>query len=170
MPQTILLKNAEMMMATLEVDPDRRVIKVCFVDGQCGEIPAEAIEGSGRPVCLDLNRVSLPNPYVILIGVKGQSEPEEVPWDFARHFCDPEFEAQERRKDDTHRKRLGERIKRLREQHGFSQDRLAAKAGIGRITLSRIETGHEQSPRFDTLERIAEALDVGLEEMLSKYS
>jgi DNA-binding XRE family transcriptional regulator len=163
MTQTVLLKNAEMMMAALEVDLDRRVIKVRFVDGQSGEIPAEAIERAGRPVHLDLNHVSLPNPYVIIIGVEGQSEPEEVPWDFARHFCDPTFEAQERRKAETHRKRLGERIKRLRQQRGVSQEQLAEEAGVGRITLSRIETGHEQSPRFDTLERIAKALGVGME-------
>lgn len=169
MTQTILLENAQMMMVALEVDPDRRVIKVRFVDGRSGEIPAEAIENAGKPLRLDPTRVSLPNPYVILIGVEGQSEPEEVPWDFVRHFCDPTFEAQERHKAETHRKRLGERIKRLRQQRGYSQERLGEEAGVSRITLSRIETGHEQSPRFDTLERIARALGVGMEEMLSRH-
>ena len=39
----------------------------------------------------------------------------------------------------------------------MTQQQLASKAGIGRVTLVRIENG-EQLPRFETLAALADAL------------
>ena len=39
----------------------------------------------------------------------------------------------------------------------MTQQELASKAGIGRVTLMRIENG-EQLPRFETLTALADAL------------
>ena len=56
---------------------------------------------------------------------------------------------------------LGQRVRRLRNSAGLSQDALAGAAGVGRVTLVRLEKG-EQTPRFRTLEAIAKALGVGV--------
>jgi transcriptional regulator with XRE-family HTH domain len=47
----------------------------------------------------------------------------------------------------------------------MTQEHLAAEAGIGRITLVRIENA-EQSPRYETLMAIARALRRPLAELL----
>ena len=40
-------------------------------------------------------------------------------------------------------KELGTRLARVRKQQGFSQTRLAEKAGVGVATIRRIELGHD---------------------------
>ena len=60
---------------------------------------------------------------------------------------------------------LGQRIRRLRRSAGLSQDALARAAGIGRVTLVRLEKG-EQTPRYKTLGAIAKALGVGVSKLL----
>ena len=54
---------------------------------------------------------------------------------------------------------LGARVKELRKKAGLSQDQLAEKVGVESKYLSRIEVG-KRSPSFDTLEHIADALEV----------
>jgi len=48
-------------------------------------------------------------------------------------------------------------VRALREAAGLTQEALAAAAGIGRVTLVRLEGG-EQSPRYETLLALATAL------------
>ena len=58
-----------------------------------------------------------------------------------------------------------ERLKELRKLRALSQEELAVTAGIGRATLSRIERG-ETGAHGRTLRRLAEALGVGVEELV----
>lgn len=55
--------------------------------------------------------------------------------------------------------KLSERIKELRNQHGFSQDEMAKRAGLSLRTIQRIESG-ETEPRGDTLIRITEVFNL----------
>jgi transcriptional regulator with XRE-family HTH domain len=50
------------------------------------------------------------------------------------------------------------RLKALRERQALTQEELARKAGINRVTLARIETGAEPYPA--TVRKLAEALGV----------
>ena len=59
----------------------------------------------------------------------------------------------------------GTQIKTLRERRTLSQEALATKAGIHRVTLADIERGAHQ-PTLDTLERLAKALKVPLVRLL----
>ena len=94
-----------------------------------------------------------------------QGETVEIPWDFARHYCDasyrPAVEAMAMRGRHT----LAQRIRRLRNAAGLSQDALAREAGIGRVTLVRLEKD-EQTPRYKTLGAIARALGVDVSDLL----
>ena len=54
---------------------------------------------------------------------------------------------------------LGARIKELRKRAGLSQDQLAEQVGIESKYLSRLEVG-KRNPSLDTLERIADALEI----------
>lgn len=53
----------------------------------------------------------------------------------------------------------GTRIKKLREEEGISQNRLAKLSGISQSALSAIESS-TKSPTLDTVQHIAEALHV----------
>jgi len=56
---------------------------------------------------------------------------------------------------------IGERIRQLREQKGFSQGEVEKASGLLRCYISRVEHGHTV-PSLDTLERFASALEVPL--------
>ena len=58
-----------------------------------------------------------------------------------------------------------DRLKELRKLRALSQQELAEAAGIGRATLSRIERG-ETGAHGRTLRRLANALGVGVEELV----
>lgn len=60
------------------------------------------------------------------------------------------------------RKRIGARIKELRQNQNIDAKTLALRAGINASNLSRIEQGH-YSVGFDTLAKIANALNARIE-------
>ena len=60
---------------------------------------------------------------------------------------------------------LGIRIAQLRSERGMSQRKFALVLELDRVTLNRIEAG-KGNPTIDTLARIAQGLDVSLEELL----
>ena len=57
---------------------------------------------------------------------------------------------------------MGYRIKDLRQQQGLSQEALAKKSGISRVTISKLETKQDAIANIDTLRKIADALQVGI--------
>jgi DNA-binding XRE family transcriptional regulator len=54
---------------------------------------------------------------------------------------------------------IGRNVKRQRERRAWTQERLAVKAGIHRVSLARIEAG-TKTPSLDLLARLARALRV----------
>jgi len=162
----VKLSQAEKMLTYLKIDTEGRRILVRFADGKEGWIPVEEIEKiSPEKQQLDLEEVNLPNPYEIEIGTR-EGETIEVPWDFARHYCDRRYKEQEIEKRDEGRTILGDRVARVRKGEGMTQKELSKSAGVGRVTISRIENG-EQSPQYSTLEKLAEALGVEVSQFLS---
>ena len=61
--------------------------------------------------------------------------------------------------DDTLTKRFGDKVRRYRLRHGFSQEELAYRAGLHRTQITLIERG-KRSPRLETICKLAAALDV----------
>ena len=57
------------------------------------------------------------------------------------------------------RQRVAMRVKRLREQRQMTQEQLAAKGGISRTYLARLETARHD-PTLSMLEKLAKALRV----------
>ena len=58
-----------------------------------------------------------------------------------------------------HRRLLGEAIRAKRKKRHLSQERLAEKADLSTVFISRVERGKE-SPSVDSLVKIARALGV----------
>jgi transcriptional regulator with XRE-family HTH domain len=58
------------------------------------------------------------------------------------------------------------RTKEWRESHGLTQRELAAEAGVGEVTVARIETGASVTP--PTARKIAKALDINVADLLEE--
>ncbi len=159
--EAVLLRNADRMMT--KVSAKRDGVYLTFADGQGGIIPFTDL-----PDIKDhsnLKSIDLPNPYqVILTNLQGATT--EVPWDFARSYCDSSYSPRIEAMAVRGRQMIGNQIRRLRREAGITQDDLATKARISRVTLVRIESG-EQSPRYETLVALSQALGRSLPELVT---
>lgn len=61
---------------------------------------------------------------------------------------------------------IGRRIQILRQEHGMSISELAEKAQVAKSYLSNIERGIQKNPSIQTLEKVAEALRVTVDDIL----
>lgn len=61
---------------------------------------------------------------------------------------------------------VAKNIKKLRKEKELSQDRLSRLADVSHATIIKIESGGIQSPTIDTVQKIAKALGVGVEDLL----
>lgn len=158
--QAVMVKNADRMMTNAGLLEDG--IEMSFADGRSGLIPfADFPEIKARAA---LSSIELPNPYeMVLETVAG--ERIEIPWDFARHYCDASYRPRIEAIAAYGRQTIGGRVRDLREEADLTQDALARTAGIGRVTLVRLENG-EQSPRFKTLNAVARALGRNVQDLI----
>lgn len=150
--EAILVKNAHRMMTVASLLEDS--IALGFADGARGHIPYADIPEIKEPAAL--SSLTLPNPYELVLETVG-GEVVEIPWDFARHYCDASYRPAIEALAMQGRRTLGERVRSFRKAAGLTQKTLAQAANIGRVTLVRLEKG-EQSPRFRTLDAVAKAL------------
>ena len=58
------------------------------------------------------------------------------------------------------------KLRKLREDNGLSQEKLARLADVALNTIVKIETGRNQNPTLDTLKKIANALDVKVDDFI----
>ena len=59
------------------------------------------------------------------------------------------------------------RLAQERQARGMTQEQLAEASGVHRVTIARIETG-EVSPKAETLKRLADALGVLVDDLMTK--
>ena len=156
----VLVKNADRMMTIANLLEDG--VDLGFADGRRGLVPfADIPEIKERA---GLAGLELPNPYELVL-TTSQGARIEIPWDFARHYCDESYKPAVEALAMQGRRTLGERIRTFRESAGLTQEALATAAAIGRVTLVRLEQG-KQTPRFKTLTAIAHALERPVEDLL----
>ncbi len=65
---------------------------------------------------------------------------------------------------------IAKRVRDLRYAKGWGPDELASRAEISRTALYQIECGKTETPRAGTLKRIAKALDVTIEALITGES
>ncbi|MFE8697313.1 helix-turn-helix domain-containing protein [Cytobacillus sp. FJAT-53684] len=63
---------------------------------------------------------------------------------------------------------VGMRIKRLRQELGYSINELSEKAGVSKSYLSYIERGIQRNPSLQVLSRLAKTLDTTMEDLLNQ--
>jgi len=63
---------------------------------------------------------------------------------------------------------IGKNIKRFRQDKGLSQDRLSKLADLSLNTVVKIELDESPNPTIETIQRIAKALEVSVDDLLKK--
>lgn len=63
---------------------------------------------------------------------------------------------------------IARNIKKYRQEKGLSQDKLSRMADVSHATIIKIESGGIQSPTIDTVQKIAKALGVGVDNLIGK--
>ncbi len=61
---------------------------------------------------------------------------------------------------------IGKTVKNLREKLGISQEKLARLADVSNNTVVNIEAGKQDNPTIETLKKVANALQVGVDDLL----
>lgn len=57
-------------------------------------------------------------------------------------------------------------LRKLREEKGLSQEKLARLADVANNTIIKIEVGKNQNPTLITLKKIARALEVSVDDLI----
>ncbi|MBE6066130.1 MAG: helix-turn-helix transcriptional regulator [Clostridium lundense] len=65
---------------------------------------------------------------------------------------------------------FGENIKKIRESKGLGLNELARLAGVNASYLSALERGEKENPTVTTLKKIADALEVTIDELMKEES
>ncbi len=63
---------------------------------------------------------------------------------------------------------IGGKIQKLRKEMGLTQEELAKKADLSYTTLIKIESDQVKNPTIKTIRKIAEALEVSLDNLVNK--
>src|SRR3990172_160575 len=111
----VLVRNADRMMTS--ANPTKDGIHLTFADGRRGMIPFADL-----PEIEDLSNfesMELPDPYTIVLRSR-KGDTAEIPWDFARHYCDPSYRPRLQTVAAAGRQSIGSRIRRLRQTAGIT--------------------------------------------------
>ncbi len=63
---------------------------------------------------------------------------------------------------------LAEKLKKLRQKKGWTQQELSHRAGLSHNAISKIEQGATKKPIMQTLIKIADALGVSFDELVGR--
>jgi len=63
---------------------------------------------------------------------------------------------------------LQQRIKQVRKKIGWSQQKLAEKAGLSLAVITKIEQGVAKRPSIQTMVKLADALGISLDELVGR--
>ena len=145
MVATTLVKNADRMMCSATLLDNG--IELTFADGCAGLIPfsqlPDVVDGGGA------RQLELPNPLRDDSHYGGWRAGRNSLGTFARHYCDRAYRPRVEAIARQGRASLGQRIRELRDTAGLTQEGLAARASVGRVTLARIEKRPAEPPVQD---------------------
>ena len=62
--------------------------------------------------------------------------------------------------------KISENLKKLRDKKGYSLEKVARLADLSLNTIVKVENGVNQNPTIETLNKIAKALEVGVDDLI----
>ena len=63
---------------------------------------------------------------------------------------------------------IANNLKKLRAERGYSLEKVARLADLSLSTVVKVADGTNQNPTIDTLKKIAEALEIGVDDLIQK--
>ncbi len=63
--------------------------------------------------------------------------------------------------------KISSNIKKIRAEKGYSLEKVARLADLSLNTIVKIENGVNQNPTFETLQKIAKALDIKMDDLIN---
>lgn len=63
---------------------------------------------------------------------------------------------------------IANNLKKIRAEKGYSLEKVARLADLSLSTVVKIEDGTNKNPTIDTLSKIAQALEVGVDDLIQK--
>lgn len=63
---------------------------------------------------------------------------------------------------------IAKRLKEIRKKSGWSQQKLAEKAGLSYNTITKIEQGAATKPTIQTMIKVADAFGISLDELVGR--
>ncbi len=63
---------------------------------------------------------------------------------------------------------IGKNIKSLRQEKGISQDKLSKLADISLNTVVKLELDQSPNPTLETIQKLAKAFDVSIDDLVKK--
>ena len=69
-------------------------------------------------------------------------------------------------KSQSNNETVGEKVKRLRNKQGLTQDELARRSDLPYTTLTKIETNVITKPSIQTVSKIAQALGITIDSLM----
>jgi len=141
------------------------VVALRFGDGLSGQIKLSQLklDRLGRHLLPETVRASCDGDSLQIDDETGHTV--DVDTDVLRCLLDKTRARQLGSEADRVRVEVGKRIRDARQKHHTTQAVLSAVSGIAQEAISRIENG-KQSPRADTLQRLADALNIQLHQLL----
>ena len=117
----IIVKNGDRMMTQARVLEEG--IELTFADSRQGVIPFADIPEIGEYA--NLTSIELPNPYAVTLH-NLDGETFEIPWDFARRYCDPSYQPRVEEVSTSGKQIFGARVRGLRAAAGLTQEKRSA--------------------------------------------
>jgi transcriptional regulator with XRE-family HTH domain len=72
----------------------------------------------------------------------------------------------ETKKSKSNAETIGDKIQKLRNKQGLTQEKLAVKAEIPYATLTKIESNVITKPSIQTVQKIARGLEISLDDLM----
>ncbi|MGQ0550864.1 MAG: helix-turn-helix domain-containing protein [Armatimonadota bacterium] len=148
-------------------EPARDMFLIVFRSGRSYKLRKKLVPGLDRT---DI-KTARPNEDGSSFLVEQESgNTSEIPWDFVLYHLEPEYAYYRgrrggRRSEHLAVQRVARRLKEVRTSLGLTASAVAARSGIRRPNISRIERG-KHAPSLETLERLADALGVPVSELV----
>ena len=164
-----LNEDLKKKMSKVEYLREENVFACTFENKEMFFVDRNDIPGDDKTAHVEGCEISADRYYFTIKYTNGDTA--DVPWDFVRHVADKEYEfyigKEQTRNAALTAEEIGSRIIKARDQKNMTQEQLAAKTGILRNNISRIENGHHQ-PSLPILEKIAEGLGIPVVDLLAR--
>jgi len=149
------------------IEPARDMFLIVFRNGRSYRLHKRLIPGLDRT---DIKTARPTQDGSAFVVEQESGNTSEIPWDFVLYHLEPEYayyrgRRSGRRSERIAARRVAHRLKEIRTSLGLTASAVAARSGIRRPNISRIESGRHM-PSLDTLERLAEALGVPVVELV----